>query len=157
MISDNVTIIIEDLLANTTPFNPENPIIFLRGIFSVCQFCLIIFAQYRDKNILIQYLEWLSIKLTMDNPSKLRNIIHPHRSSYTFCPNGHKCTNYYSKKNICPNDHFVYMQLYTDIKSLLMYIQGPEIVDHSQIIRSLKTFCYVSRHMYEELNNRKID
>ncbi len=157
MISDYITIIIEDLLINTIPFSPEDPVIFLRNIFSVCQFCLIIFTQYRDTNIIVQYLNWLSIKLTIENPAKLRNIIHPHRSSYTFCPNGHKCTNYYSKKNICTNDHFVYTQLHLDIKSLLLYIHESQIIDDKQIIRSLRTFCYVSRHMYQELNNRKID
>lgn len=79
------------------------------------------------------------------------------RSSYNFCQESVRCSRFYNvSKPSCNFHHYVHSLLKSDIDSILNYIDywlknGGEL-DEKNIISSIKTICFVSRHMSREIN-----
>lgn len=89
------------------------------------------------------------------------------RSSYKFCEWNYECEfNYKNKidnrnndkngeKHGCYAHHFVHNIIYTDIMHVINYINNNEILDNKEIDKSITTFSFVIKHMYDELSNIK--
>lgn len=114
------------------------------------------------------YLTWLynTSNLLADkiNQTKIINN-HNHnyisRSSYTFCNKYTQCKNFYNLRELptCKEHHYVHNLLSNDINSLIVFINNlietktlitKEI--YNNIFSSVKTICYVTRHMSKEIN-----
>lgn len=91
-------------------------------------------------------------------PETVPNII---RSSYNFCAKNTQCKNYYNKyeEPTCKEHHYVHSLLKHDVDSLISFLEY--IVknnkplsddDKNNIYLSIKTICYVTRHMAKEIN-----
>jgi len=117
---------------------------------------------------IIDYLKWISdSSKTLANrigqslidfqPERTPTII---RSSYNFCSKNIQCKNFYSKNEspTCQEHHYVHSVLRHDINSViayLIYITKNNIVmkkeDWNNIYLSIKTICFVTRHMAKEI------
>ncbi|ULY68475.1 hypothetical protein [Chlorella virus XW01] len=74
------------------------------------------------------------------------------RCSYKFCKFKETCNyNYCKKKCICYQDHFVHHMVSFDILQLLNYLNS-DIVNHLEILKSIKTLAFVINHMKNELS-----
>lgn len=84
------------------------------------------------------------------------------RSSYNFCPRNVQCKSFYCKNELptCKDHHFVHTLVRHDIQSVILFlnniIQTQTIVssnDHSNLLSSIKTICFVMRHMSKEIQS----
>jgi hypothetical protein len=84
------------------------------------------------------------------------------RSSYNFCQKTSQCKDFYvgNSEPKCTEHHFVHSILRSDIDSLTTFIQYHisnvveiQDVDYDNIFSSLRTICYVTRHMAKEIAN----
>jgi hypothetical protein len=79
------------------------------------------------------------------------------RSSYSFCRNGYKCERFYNDHEItCREHHYVHNQVKHDADSLISFIGTVERElsddDFNNIYMSIKTLCFVIRHMFKEFS-----
>lgn len=110
-----------------------------------------------------EYLQWISkcsknlatrIGQTLTKPS-IEGIT---RSSYNFCRDSVQCTRFYdlSNKPTCNYHHYVHAQLKSDVDSVIRYItqytDKNETLDIKNIVSSIKTICFVTRHMAKEIH-----
>ena len=120
-------------------------------------------------NDIVSYLKWISDackilatrigqELTnyvfVDKPSIVR-------SSYNFCTKYTQCKNFYSKQDVptCKEHHYVHSLLKYDIDSVITFLEyfiKNEINinkdDINNLYLSVKTICFVTRHMYKEIS-----
>jgi hypothetical protein len=87
------------------------------------------------------------------------------RSSYNFCQKTSQCKDFYvgNSEPRCTEHHFVHSILKSDIDSLTTFVRYctgniVEILDtdYDNIFSSLRTICYVTRHMAKEIANVEI-
>lgn len=132
-------------------------------------------------NYVIEYLSWISISCEL-LAKRIGQDIYVHekiknpsiiRSSYNFCPNYTHCNKFYCSdslqqsntnlscnKNIsCKDHHYVHNLLKLDVDSLIYYLRHlisikrkPKYEEFANIYSSIKTICYVTRHMVKEIN-----
>ena len=83
------------------------------------------------------------------------------RSSYNFCTKYTQCKNFYSKQEApnCKEHHYVHSLLKYDIDSViyfLQYVTNNNIIlekdDLNNLYLSIKTICFVTRHMSKEIS-----
>jgi hypothetical protein len=83
------------------------------------------------------------------------------RSSYNFCARYTQCKNYYSKYEIptCKEHHYVHSILKYDVDSVINYLSyiiknkiNMTMEEFDDLRLSIKTICYVTRHMAKEIN-----
>lgn len=120
----------------------------------------------------IQYLKWISNACTIlasrinqeiltYTPNKNTCVPSIIRSSYNFCNKYTQCKNFYSKHEIptCKEHHYVHSLLKYDIESVINFLKF--VVEHdvdmskehlTDLYLSIKTVCFVSRHMAKEIN-----
>lgn len=120
---------------------------------------------------IVEYLEWISAvsellckrigqqMITTSRSSSTPTIV---RSSYNFCNKYHQCKKFYSKQDIpsCKEHHYVHALLKYDVDSVIAFIRHilkrssgsifKEEIDDIYI--SIKTICYVTRHMAKEIS-----
>lgn len=118
---------------------------------------------------IIEYLEWISDtcgilakrisqKLLFHEKYDIPKII---RSSYNFCMKNTQCKNFYVKNASpdCKDHHYVHSLLKYDVDSILLFLKY--IVKNnikltsehlSDLNLSIKTICFVTRHMAKEIN-----
>jgi hypothetical protein len=135
-----------------------------------------LFKQNEDENdreklkSICEYLEWMSMtSFIMANKinQKIINYMHepdkkPHviRSSYNFCGNNTRCKNFYNCQQItCREHHYVHAIVKHDIDSIISlikyYLDSNEKMleeDFNELHRSIKTICFVVRHMVKEIS-----
>lgn len=118
---------------------------------------------------LITYLEWikrgtvvLSAKIGQNIKTKLSDSKKTVRSSYNFCGKYIHCNGFYGSDNItCCNHHYTHSLLYNDIESSIQYIKkiminkdvDKKIIEELRL--SIKTICFVIKHMQNELFQAK--
>jgi hypothetical protein len=83
------------------------------------------------------------------------------RCSYKFCKFKENCNyNYCKKKCICYQDHYVHHMVNFDIQQILDYLNisnnNPltSNINHTEILKSIKTLAFVINHMKNELSVR---
>jgi len=122
---------------------------------------------------IITFLKWLSnaseLLASRINQPKIINNKHiisrskPSivRSSYNFCPKYTQCKNFYNKNETptCKEHHYVHSILKYDIDSVVNFLQynidnnlGLEGDDFNNFYSSIKTICFVTRHMAKEID-----
>lgn len=80
------------------------------------------------------------------------------RSSYNFCTSSASCSKFYNLNNAptCTEHHYVHSQLKFNIDSIINYIDYCLVTDtdinNDDLVLSVKTICYVTRHMAKEIN-----
>jgi hypothetical protein len=119
-----------------------------------------------DKNI--KYLNWLAdtclyfskklrLPIVKNCINKKKSVIP--RSSYKFCDYNYECEyNYDPKNHGCYAQHYVYNNVYSDLKSLLTYFNSDKInnyknINMKEVKKCIDTISYVISHMREELKN----
>lgn len=128
------------------------------------------FNEEFDKfNDIINYLTWISKsseflckkigqEIVHHIPDKQPIIV---RSSYNFCTKNTQCKNFYNKDEIptCKEHHYVHTLLKYDVDSIINYLSyiinnniNLSKDDINNIYVSIKTICYVARHMSKEIN-----
>lgn len=122
---------------------------------------------------IIEYLRWISSSSetlakrigqeTINNEFDSKSNIKPSitRSSYNFCIKTTQCKNFYSKneKPTCKDHHYVHSLLKYDIDSVINYLSyivaknyPIENEDVHNLNLSIKTICFVTRHMAKEIS-----
>lgn len=114
------------------------------------------------KNI-IQYLNWISetsgvLAKRINQPTiRASPQINLTRSSYNFCNEGTQCKCFYDIQinPTCKNHHYVHSLLKHDVDSLIKFLENKmmelTIADLQNVYLSIKTICFVSRHMAKEI------
>lgn len=118
---------------------------------------------------IVNYLGWikegcivLSSKIGQNIKSKQIEFKKTGRSSYNFCGKYINCSNFYSSdENTCNSHHYTHSLLYGDIMSTITFIKkfmiskdiDKKTLEEFQL--SMKTICFVTKHMYNELNQAK--
>lgn len=125
--------------------------------------------EFDKLNDIINYLTWISKsseflckkigqEIVHHIPDKHPIII---RSSYNFCTKNTQCKNFYNKDELptCKEHHYVHSLLKYDIDSIINYLSyiiknniNLSKDDINNIYISIKTICYVTRHMSKEIN-----
>lgn len=127
---------------------------------------------------IIECLHWMSMtcselagrinqKIIDYIPNHKNNILSISRSSYNFCEKYIQCENFYNKNSIptCKNHHYVYPLLKYDIESIKICLKSINnsyfetfTKFYNELMISINTICFVSRHMAKELKcSKKID
>lgn len=130
---------------------------------------------------IIEYLKWISLScgvlakrigqetisyVSSNFSSELKHVIPDSkpmiiRSSYNFCNKYTQCKNFYSKNEspTCREHHYVHSLLKYDIDSVICFLSYI-IINNNQLEKddmhnlylSIKTICFVTRHMAKEIN-----
>lgn len=110
-----------------------------------------------------EYLYWIS-KCSKNLANRIGQPLHKQpytgitRSSYNFCRDSVQCSRFYdlSHKPTCNYHHYVHAQLKMDVDSVIQYITqystGGGELDTKNLLSSIKTICFVTRHMAKEMH-----
>lgn len=137
---------------------------------TICSFLQILLEHKFDidNEILLDirsYLQWVyqasdELAKRIEQPPIIKNYGHVGqitRSSYNFCSNGAQCKDFYCENEpTCKLHHYVHSILCSDIRSTIFFIDnvlsGQLDIDVNEIIKTIKTFCFITCHMFKEIH-----